>query len=83
MSGLLSMLKSRKFWTAIAGVVAVILVNLVGLDETTAKAISTAIVTLGGLYIVATGIEGQKKTPAGGTTPQPTVTPEDETVDQP
>jgi len=79
MSGLLSMLKSRKFWTAIAGVVAVILVNLVGLDETTAKAISTAIVTLGGLYIVATGIEDSRKTAPS----RQVGTPEDETVGQP
>jgi len=80
MSGIKRLLGSSKFWTALASVAGVILIQALGMDEKTANAISMAIVTLGGLYIIATGVEdiGKPSPPA----PAPPVAPEDATVDE-
>ena len=85
MSGLKSMLRSRKFWAAVGSLVFVVLTNVAGLDPKAATAISAAIVTLGTAYIIATGAEDSASKLKAGTAPpsRQVGTPEDETVDNP
>jgi len=74
MSGLKSMLRSRKFWAAVGSLVFVVLTNVAGLDPKAATAISAAIVTLGTAYIIATGAEdsaSKLKAAAPAETPAP------------
>ncbi len=56
MNVLKGLLSSRKFWTALVGVLAVVLVQC-GVSEEKANTISVAIMTLAGLYIGGTAVE--------------------------
>jgi len=56
MNVLKGLLSSRKFWTALVGVLAVVLVQC-GMSEEKASTISVAIMTLVGLYIGGTAVE--------------------------
>ncbi len=53
----LALLKSRKFWAAILGIVGVILTDLLGLDPDTAELITQAIMAIVGTYIIGTALE--------------------------
>ena len=57
MSGILSLLKSRKFWIAIVGILSVVLNESFGMDEVSVKSLSDAIVVIVGILIAAIAIE--------------------------
>ncbi|HUU55458.1 MAG TPA: hypothetical protein VMY87_11120 [Armatimonadota bacterium] len=84
MSGILRLLHSSKFWTAIGAVAGVVLTEALGMDEKSAGAIVTALITLAGIYILGTAGEdiAAKLKGATPTAPVRTVAPEDETVDE-
>jgi len=54
---LVSLLKSRKFWAAVIGVVGVTLVQLNVVDQAAADKLTEAIMVILGLFILGTGLE--------------------------
>jgi len=55
------LLKSSKFWAAVVGLVVVILTEIAGVSEETAKQIQVAVLTLIGIFIGGTAIEDAAK----------------------
>ncbi len=53
----LALLKSRKFWAAILGVVGVLLTDLLSVAPDTAELITQAIIAIVGTYIIGTALE--------------------------
>jgi hypothetical protein len=53
----LALLKSRKFWAAVLGVLAVFLTDLLGMDAEMAELITQAIMAIVGTYIIGTALE--------------------------
>ena len=54
---LLLLLKSRKFWAAILGVVGVLLVEVAGLSAESAELVTQAIMAIIATYILGTALE--------------------------
>ena len=57
MDKLIALLKSRKFYAAVLGVVGVVLVELAGLDEASAELIVKAIMAIVSAFILGTALE--------------------------
>jgi len=57
MNGLKSLLRSRKFWIAVAGVCGVILTETFGWTEADAHTVTTAIVTIASVLIGSIALE--------------------------
>ena len=57
MDKFIALLKSRKFWAAVLGVVGVILVDVAGLDAASAELIVQAIMAIAAAFILGTALE--------------------------
>ena len=57
MNKLVLLLKSRKFWAALLGIVGVVLVQVVGLPEASAELVTNAIMAIIGAFVIGTALE--------------------------
>ena len=65
MNGLKSLLRSRKFWTALAALAGVVLTEALGWDEASASSLADALVVVATVLIGAIAVEDAAEKIAG------------------